>query len=120
MLIIAALHALRVGSYLQGRWYILYYSYFSDFILPFGFYFLLCINDHSIKFLRSWHIKALLIFGACTTSEILQYFGIYFFGVTFDPVDILMFALGVATAVILDLFVLSKSLPGWNQNDSGV
>ena len=98
-IVIALLHAFRVGTLLDGTAYNLYYSYFSDFIIPFGFYFLLCANEFSTPILRHWAVKALLIFAGTTIAEIGQYFNVYAFGTTFDPADILMYGLGVMTAV---------------------
>ena len=57
MILIAAAHIFRIGSYLQGELYNFYYSYFSDFILPFGCYFLLCANEIQLAFLRRWEAK---------------------------------------------------------------
>jgi hypothetical protein len=77
MLIIALLHIVRPGSYLEGQMVILYYSYFSDIALPFGFYFLLCLNESSLPRLKKWFVKSLLVFGAAALAEILQRLGIY-------------------------------------------
>ncbi|MEJ2238722.1 MAG: hypothetical protein P8X82_10530 [Gemmatimonadales bacterium] len=41
VVLIALVHSFRVGSYLNGSLFTLYYSYFSDVFLPFGMYFLL-------------------------------------------------------------------------------
>lgn len=111
MLTIAAIHAFRVGSYLEGDAYLLYYSYFSDFILPFGAYFLLWMNDLSYPFLRHWAVKAALAFAAPAFSETMQAFGVYFLGVTFDPLDYAMYALGALTAALLDKQLLERLLP---------
>ena len=64
--------------------------YASDLMLPFGAYFLLSMNELHLGFLRKWHVKALIVFSVMTFSEILQLFGVYFFGGTFDMVDILI------------------------------
>ncbi|MBT8220939.1 MAG: hypothetical protein KJP00_14010 [Bacteroidia bacterium] len=113
-LIIAAIHAFRIGSYLHNPWYTLYYSYASDIMLPFGVYFLLCINEIQFKVLRPWYIKAGIIFGAMTFSEILQYFEIYFFGVTFDLMDIAAYATGTMMAVVVDRLIFRKFIIDWN------
>ena len=113
MLFIAFVHAFRMGTYFEGRLYTLYYSYFSDIIIPFGFYFLLSLNDRTVIFLRDWRMKAGIVFLACTLTEILQAFGIYFLGVTFDPVDIAMFGVGVLLAVFVDRVVFRRVLPFW-------
>jgi hypothetical protein len=41
MIVIAATHVFRIGSYLHGELHNFYYSYLSDIVLPFGCYFLL-------------------------------------------------------------------------------
>ena len=114
MLVIAALHGFRVGASLPEKWKLIYYSYFSDFILPFGFYFLLCSKERSHPLLQNWGFKAGLIFASATTAECLQYFGIYALGVTFDPVDIVMYGLGATTAVFLDTFIFARLFSWWN------
>jgi len=116
MLVIALIHALRLGSYLDGVFFTIYYSYFSDFIIPFGMYFLLCINDSTIPFLTDWRLKALLVFAVSTLTEVMQAFGIYFLGVTFDPVDIVMFGGGVLIAAFVDRVLFWHYLPFWRTN----
>ena len=112
--IIALIHIFRVGSYLNGDLYLLYYSYVSDLIIPFGVYFLLCINELYIKILQKWYVKAAFIIGITTLAEILQLLGIYALGITFDPIDILMYALGVGIAVIFDRFLFKRFIPFWD------
>jgi len=113
MLLIAMIHALRVGSYLQGSLYTYYYSYFSDLVLPFGAYFLLCTNEISFPFLRSWMAKAGVAFGAAAFAETMQGLGVPLLGSTFDPLDYLMYALGVLVAVLVDKQVFERFLPFW-------
>lgn len=113
MLIIAAIHWFRVGSYFNGQLYIYYYSWASDIILPFGAYFLLCMNEIQFRFLQKWYTKALIVFGVMTFSEIMQIFGIYFFGVTFDPIDILMFGIGAVIAAFIDTQIFERIIPKW-------
>ncbi len=117
-LVIAAIHAFRLGQIFEGNLYNLYYSYFSDFILPFGTYFLLSANEYSIPFLRHWSVKALAVFSAATLAEILQYFGVYALGVTFDPVDILMYGCGVILAANVDTQVFSRMFKFWTFENS--
>jgi hydrogenase maturation factor len=92
---IALIHVFRLGQIFQGQAYNLYYSYFSDLVLPFGAYFLLSSNEITFPVFQKWYVKAALIFGFTTFAEICQFFGIDFLGVTFDPFDILMYAMGV-------------------------
>lgn len=112
--IVALLHVFRVGSYLSGDLYVLYYSYFSDLILPFGFYFLLCINEVTIRILRKWYVKAAVIIGITTLAEILQLLGVYALGITFDPVDIIMYVSGVGIAVMFDRFIFKRIILFWD------
>ena len=113
MSIIAAIHAFRLGSYFSGEAYILYYSYASDIIIPFGFYFVLSMNEIQIKFLQQWYTKAFIVFGMATFTEIMQIFGFYVLGVTFDIFDILMFGIGVAIAVLIDKLIFDRFIPHW-------
>lgn len=103
--IIALMHVFRVGSHLEGKWHSLYYSYASDLLLPFGMYFLLCISELRITILRKWYVKAGLLLSLTILAEILQYFGFYALGKTFDPVDIVMYFAGVGAAVVFERFV---------------
>ena len=112
--IIALMHIFRVGSYLHGDLYLLYYSYVSDLIIPFGFYFLLCINELYIKILQKWYVKAAIIIVLTTLVEILQLFGVYALGITFDPIDILMYVFGVGIAVIFDRLLFKRFIPFWD------
>ncbi|MDH3650100.1 MAG: hypothetical protein OEQ53_10475, partial [Saprospiraceae bacterium] len=97
----------------NGEWYKLYYSYASDIMMPFGMYFLLVINEIRISNLRRWWVKAMIIFVLSSFTELMQAFGIYFLGVTFDYIDIAMFGLGVIIAVILDTQILLRFVPDW-------
>ena len=111
--VIAAIHYFQAGSYLNGNAYLLYYSYASDLLLPFGAYFFLVMNEMQYPMLRSWTVKAWTVFGWMTAIELLQLFDVYLVGTTFDPLDILVYGISVALAVWVDTGVLSKSLPDW-------
>jgi len=113
---------------------VLYYSYFSDVIIPFGMYFLMCLFEARVRailfseapeqvkrtvkpaaiFLSDWRLKALLVFGVASFTEVLQGFGVPLLGRTFDPVDFPMFAGGVLLAVLADRVLLERFLPGWS------
>jgi hypothetical protein len=113
MLVVAAMHGFRIGQYLNGQLYIYYYSFASDLVLPIASYFMLSIVEVQLRFLRSWIMKALIVFAVMTFSEIMQIFGFYFFGVTFDILDILMFGMGVLIAVFLDKQIFERFIPHW-------
>ncbi|MBT3210204.1 MAG: hypothetical protein HN704_00860 [Bacteroidetes bacterium] len=116
MLIIASIFGFRIGNILNGNLYIYYQSYAGDLMIPFGAYFLLCMNEIQLQFLRKWFIKALIVFCVMTFSEIMQLFGLYLFGVTFDLADILMYGIGVILAVFFDKQIFEKILPFWKYN----
>ena len=116
---IALMHVFRLGQVFQGQAYQLYYGYFSDFIIPFGAYFLLTLNDATIPVLRKWYVKAGLIFALAAFAEICQFFGIEVLGVTFDPFDILVYGMGVLAAAFIDVKVFSKYLGFWANPKNG-
>jgi hypothetical protein len=111
--LIAGVHIFRLGSYLQGDLYNLYYSYFSDLILPFGCYFLICAEEMYFPFLRHWEVKLALAFGLPAIPETCQYFGLPVLGITFDPLDYLMYAIGALAAVVVDTQVFSRLFGFW-------
>ena len=90
-LILGLLHIIGLGRNSSEEMFILSASYFSDLALPFGFYFLLKFFEEQSSIFRKWWIKASIIFLLATSAEILQYFGVYALGRTFDPVDILVY-----------------------------
>lgn len=111
----AAIHIVRLGSYLQGEFYNYYYSYFSDFILPFTCYFLLCMYELYLPILRRWEVKFAIAFLIPSIAETCQYFGIPVLGVTFDLLDYFMYALGALTAAVVDTQVFSRVFDFWTR-----
>jgi hypothetical protein len=73
MLLIAALHLFRVGSYLEGGLFNFYYSYFSDFALPFGGYFLLFMAESQVPVLKFWQSKMAVAFLVPSVAETCQF-----------------------------------------------
>ncbi len=117
--LIALVHIFRIGSHLQGELYNLYYSYFSDLILPFGWYFLLCMNETQMPILRRWEAKLAIAFLLPSIAETCQYFGIPALGSTFDPLDYLMYGLGAMFAVAVDTQVFSRMFGFWTKEKAG-
>jgi len=101
-LILGFLHIIGIGRNSSKTLLMLSASYFYDLAQPFGFYFLLSLNEDKLLFLKKLWIKAAFVFSAATLAEIGQYFGLYAPGRTFAPFDILVYALGVLAAVCLD------------------
>lgn len=110
MLAIALIHVFSPGDLMRGRMRVLYFSYFTDIVLPFGLYLLLGLSAAQFRFLRDWRAKALVVFGATSLSEVLQGLGVPLFGRVFDPLDFVMFAGGVLLAVVADRLVLERLL----------
>jgi len=115
-LAIAAIHSFRMGQLFHGQLYILYYGYFSDIILPFGLYFLLCINELSFPFLKDWKVKAGLTFLIPAIAETCQYFGIPVLGSTFDPLDYLMYGTGALMAAFVDIQIFARYFKFWKRS----
>jgi len=113
MLLIAAAHIIGLGNYLPGELYNLYYSYFSDFILPFGFYFLFCMAEQQFPLLRRWQVKLGVAFLLPAMAETLQFFGIEALGSTFDALDYVMYAAGAACAALVDTQVFPRVFDFW-------
>jgi hypothetical protein len=113
VILIALAHVFRIGSYLEGRWYDLYYSFFSDLVLPFACYFLLSADEIWIPILRRWEVKAAIAFLLPSIAETCQYFGIPVLGSTFDPLDYLMYGVGAMAAVVVDTQVFPRVFGFW-------
>lgn len=88
-------------------------KYFADIIIPFGFYFLLRLIEKEHPKLKSWFIKAILVFLLCALSETLQYFGIYALATVFDPIDYAMYGVGVILAALADRQLFKKIFSFW-------
>lgn len=103
---VAAIHLFRVGHYLDGIGYRLYYSYASDLLVPLAMYFVLCLSEGRGGFVSEWRARACAVLGAACTAEILQGLGVPMLGRTFDPLDFAMYGVGVLLAVLLDRLAL--------------
>jgi glycopeptide antibiotics resistance protein len=112
---IALLHFFT-GSAYRGPWPEFVNGYLLDILVPFAFYFLLVLPEMSL--LRPWPVKALLVFGAGASVEIAQYFGAPILGQTFDPLDFVMYALGVALAASLDTVLFPRLFAFWAPKSS--
>jgi hypothetical protein len=92
-------------------------GYLLDILIPLGFYLLLCLQKPEL--FNHWPVKAIPIFAAATAVEITQYFGMPILGQTFDPVDIVMYGVGVAIAVVLDTVILPRMVAFWEAQPVG-
>jgi hypothetical protein len=80
---------------------------------------MLCINDVSIPILKNWKTKAAIVFVIAAGTEIAQAFGIPILGSTFDPLDFVMFGVGIFIAIGLD-YLFSRVLSFWSFGDEKV
>ncbi len=88
-------------------------GYLIDLLLPFNLYLLSQIPLRKImtpKSSRGLAVCSIFIFGALV--ETLQYYKISFLGNTFDPLDLLMYGIGVLSGLAFDLLVLDKKIEG--------
>ncbi|TDQ15081.1 hypothetical protein DFQ04_2967 [Algoriphagus boseongensis] len=113
MLLIASIFIIGPSDWLGDAGKKMYHSYFADFAIPFGYYFLLILMEDQLELLQNWYVKASAVFILCTTSEILQYFGIYALASVFDPVDILVYALGAGAAALADRKIFTRVFGFW-------
>lgn len=113
ILMVAAIFVLRPAARLPHDYYIFYQSFGGDILVPFAFYFILDISAADWRLLRLWRIKFIIVFAGASTSELLQFFGIYAFGVTYDYWDFLMYFMGASLAVIIDKSLLKSILKEW-------
>ena len=113
---IALLHFFT-GSNYRGPYPGFVNGYLLDILLPFAFYFLLCLNEFSL--LRSWMVKSSLVFAVGASVEIAQFYGVPIFGRTFDPLDFVMYGIGVLSAAILDTTVFPRILEFWAPQEKG-
>jgi hypothetical protein len=93
----------------QSTGWVLWVSYAKDLIQPFAFYFFICLGA---KWLKTWQTRALLAFAVPTLIEFGQY--LYYrissghYVGAFDPMDIVMYAIGVGLAVVVEQKVFVK------------
>jgi glycopeptide antibiotics resistance protein len=98
----------------QSTGWVLWVSYAKDLIQPFAFYFFLCLGE---RWLKTWQARALLAFALPTLLEFGQF--LYYRVSTshyvgaFDPVDIIMYTVGVGFAVMIERFIFAKALKFW-------
>ena len=84
-------------------------GYLIDILLPLNLYLLVQLsirNRLSLKLSRTLAIISIFMFGFFV--EILQYYGISFLGSTFDPIDFLMYSLGVLSGLAIDKIIMEK------------
>jgi hypothetical protein len=94
--------------------YTLYSGYFTDLVQPFGLYFVLCLFEGRLTWVRPWWIKALIVFLIPSTMELLQGLGLDVLGRGFDPFDFIAYAAGGLLAALVERRALAR-LGFWSQ-----
>lgn len=115
IMVIALIHLMSPGRALDDLLRQYYQGYSSDIVIPFGFYFLLCVGEIQFPVLRPWYTKALATFSLAACAEVLQGFGIHVIGTTFDPIDFVMYALGVSATALLERRVFTQAFTFWSE-----
>ncbi|MBI5294170.1 MAG: hypothetical protein HY869_01755 [Chloroflexi bacterium] len=108
---VSGLHFVTGENY-QGPLPVFVNGYLIDLFLPMALVLLMGLFQN--KILRSAVFRAVAIFGFGCLVEISQYLGYPLFGSTFDPLDILAYAGGVALGLTLDLTLFPHLVPGWD------
>jgi len=98
----------------QSTGWVLWVSYAKDLIQPFAFYFFICLGE---RWLGTWRKRAMLAFAIPTVMEFGQnlYYRVsssHYVG-AFDPLDIVMYAIGVGLAVVVEQRIFAKTLKFW-------
>ena len=98
-----------IGPDYQGIYKYFIRGYLIDILLPLNLYLLLQIALRKKIVVYKARISAAVftfLFG--TSVEILQLYGIDFLGSTYDPLDVLMYALGIGLGIAIDFTIIEK------------
>ena len=107
-LFVGLLHFL-IGPDYQGILKHFIRGYLIDILLPFNLYLLLQISlRKKIPVTKSRIIGAVITLSFGTIAEILQLNKIEFLGSIYDPLDILMYGIGVGLGIIVDLTIINR------------
>lgn len=102
-LFVGGLHFM-IGPRYDGPFKHFFRGYLIDILLPFSLYLLCNARVIAMKFKLAAAVGVFLI---GVGVETLQYFHVPIFGRTFDPLDFLMYGVGVTLGFLFELFVLS-------------
>jgi len=107
-LLVGALHFVTGPGY-RGPFRAFVNGYLIDLLLPLVLYVLLSLIDRPVVLSRV--VRSVIVLAIGVTVELLQFLGVPLFGRTFDPLDVVMYALGVAGGIVLEAAVLSRLEP---------
>jgi len=98
----------------QSAGWVFWVSYATNLILPFAFYFFLCLGE---PWLKTWQVRVLIAFAIPVLLEFGQLFYYRFSTAayigSFDPLDIVMEIIGVGLAVLFERKILAKLFKNW-------
>jgi hypothetical protein len=98
-----------IGPDYQGIFKHFIRGYLIDILLPMNLYLLIQISVRkNISVNKARIIGAIITVAFGTFVEILQLYEIEFLGRTFDPWDLLMYAIGVGLGIVIDLTIIDK------------
>jgi hypothetical protein len=103
--VVGLLHFVTGPSY-RGPFPAFVNGYLIDILLPFSMFLLLGVAE--LPILSGGLARGAIVFAIGAASETLQYFGVPIFGQTFDPLDYLMFGVGIGLAALFEKLVLSR------------
>lgn len=107
-LAVGALHLVTGPDY-HGPFRAFVDGYLIDLALPFSLVLLLGVGLNKLPRLRSPLFRGTVVFLVGLTVEVFQYLGIPFLGRTFDPWDILMYALGAIAGLAFERVVFAET-----------
>ncbi|MFA7090141.1 MAG: hypothetical protein WC128_09005 [Bacteroidales bacterium] len=107
-LFVGLLHFI-IGRDYQGIFKHFIRGYLIAILLPMSLYLLLQIALRKYMSINKARITgAIITFAFGTTVELLQFFEIEFLGRTYDPLDILMYLIGIGLGIVIDLTIINK------------
>ena len=69
--------------------------------------------EDKYKPFQKWYTKASAVYILCALSETLQYFGVLALARVFDPLDYVIYALGVVFAALFDRVIFKRIFDFW-------
>jgi hypothetical protein len=107
-LLVASMHFI-IGPDYSGIFKNFVRGYLIDLILPMNLYLLLQISlRKKVSIVKSRVIGAICTFSFGVIVEILQLLKIKFLGSTYDPLDIVMYGIGVIIGLLVDYIIIDK------------
>jgi hypothetical protein len=107
-LLVASMHFV-IGPDYSGIFKNFVRGYLIDLILPMNLYLLLQISlRKKVSIVKSRVIGAICTFSFGVIVEILQLLKIKFLGSTYDPLDIVMYGIGVIIGLLVDYIIIDK------------